>query len=107
MIKCFFLMLLFPLMIHGHNLRSFCRICKDYDPDILNQFWFGWFEHSCHEVKNSKSITCFYYNYQLDIHSVTFWKQWESCDCIKDDANYLSFLHDDQKQIIEFYRDEL
>lgn len=99
-----FMLLLFP--IHAQHLRSVCKICKEYNPNIYNEFWFKWFEHSCHE-KNSKSMTCFYYNYQLDIHSVTFWKQWEACDCIKDDANYLSFLHDERKQIIEFYKDEL
>lgn len=105
--KFLFLIMLFPAMIYGHNLRSVCMICKQYDPDISNQFWFSWFENSCYEAKNSKSITCFYYNYQLDIPSVTFWKQWETCDCIVDNANYLPFLLDDQKQMTEFYRNEL
>ncbi len=105
--KFLFLIMLFPAMIYGQKLRSACMICKQYDPDILNQFWFSWFENSCHEAKKSNTVSCFYYNHQLDIHSVTFWKQWETCDCIKDNANYLPFLLDDQKQMTEFYRNEL
>lgn len=96
-----------PLTSCSQYLRYECALCKKYTPSIKNPNWFKWFEHFCYTSSEAKSLTCFYYNCQLDIHSTTFWKEWEKCNCIQEDADYLSFLLDDKKQLVESYKEEL
>lgn len=98
---------LLPMFVTADYLRSECSLCKKYNPTISDPFWFKWFEHFCYSPEEQKSITCFYYNCQLDINTTTFWKEWKKCKCVKEGADYLGFVNDDQKQIIEFYVEEL
>lgn len=106
--KLLFYLLFFPIcFISARYLRYECHMCDKYNPSIKNEDWFHWFEHFCYLSQEEKSLTCFYYNCQLNIHSTTFWKEWKDCNCIKKDADYLPFLVDEKKQLVEFYKEEL
>ena len=83
---------LFPIYGHQYEKSLFCNLCNYYNIDMNNPNWYHWFEYECFDIKKrehnvERRETCYYYDYQLDIHYEDFWDRWVACNCVSKEIN--------------------